>query len=235
MIGGLVALAISAISTAYAILVIRAAPGRRDNVMFGVLAATDAAMVAWRGINVLAGDSIVDEVVTLPCGVATTALAVVTIEFISAFPRRPPMSWGKRIALWVWAASSMLVLIAVDADREWGRSIAEWTFFAPVELLIFWLAYDAWRNTRDRDARTVIAVIAGRWVFGFAVYFIAPHVGLFEQAVWAETTGAVVISCVLISTTVLRGELFSLRSSTAEATTIATIGCVVLLGGGAAF
>ena len=38
MIGGLVALAIAAIGAAYAGLVIRAAPHRRDNLMFGLLA-----------------------------------------------------------------------------------------------------------------------------------------------------------------------------------------------------
>ena len=55
MIGGVVALAIAAIGAAYAGLVIKADPHRRDNIMFGALALTDATMTAWRGINVLSG------------------------------------------------------------------------------------------------------------------------------------------------------------------------------------
>jgi len=86
---GVLPLAIAAIGAAYAGLVIRAAPNRRDNVMFGLLAMTDAAMTAWRGVNVLAGDSIVNSAVTLPCAIATIVLAVFSIDFMASFPRRP--------------------------------------------------------------------------------------------------------------------------------------------------
>ena len=64
MIGGFIALAIAAIGVAYAGLVFRAAPHRRDNQMFALLAATDAAMTLWRAVNALAGESLVDSAVT---------------------------------------------------------------------------------------------------------------------------------------------------------------------------
>src|SRR5213075_3477265 len=86
--GGIIALAIAAIGAAFAVLVYRSAPHRHDNVVFAALAAVDAIMTAWRGLCVLAGDSIIDSAVTLPCSVGTVMLAVLTFEFVTAFPRR---------------------------------------------------------------------------------------------------------------------------------------------------
>src|SRR4029079_6278144 len=60
-----------------------------------------------------------------------------------------------------------------------------------------------------------------------------PLFGVFEPAVWAETTVATLISFIVIGTAVLRSELFSTRSAAAEAITIATIALLVMLGGGA--
>src|SRR5262249_51766317 len=119
MIGGVVALAIAAVGAAYAGLVIKADPHRRDNLMFGALALTDASMTAWRGINVLSGDSIVTASVTLPCSLATIVLAVFTIEFVYAFPRRAAMTWPWRIALLAWAAAGALVTVLCDWHGEW--------------------------------------------------------------------------------------------------------------------
>ena len=231
---GILPLAIAAIGAAYAGLVIRAAPGRRDNVMFGALALTDAAMTAWRGLNVLVGDSIVDPSVTLPCALATMVMAVISIDFIASFPRRPAMSWRWRGALYVWALVAVAIVIFVDGQHGAGASAAEFVFFLPATLLTIVLGARAWRRTTDRDARTVIAALWFRWCFGFSAYFFGPLLGVFEQAVWLETTVATLISFVLIGTAVLRSELFSIRSAAAEVVVVATIAFVVALGGGAA-
>jgi signal transduction histidine kinase len=227
MIGGVVALAIAAIGAAYAGLVIKADPGRRDNLMFGALALTDAAMTAWRGINVLSGDAIVAPSVTVPCAVATIVLAVFTIEFVFGFPRRECFGWRWRLALIAWALVAAAITVH-DAD------CSEWVFFAPATLLILVLGGRSWLLTSDRDARTVIAVLWFRWVFGFATYFVGPSLGIFEQAVWAETLIATLISFVVIGTAVLRSELFSIRGVAAEALLVATIAMMVLLTGGVA-
>ncbi|MBA3393545.1 MAG: hypothetical protein H0T89_12930 [Deltaproteobacteria bacterium] len=229
-LGGIIALAIAAIGTAFAVLVLKAAPHRRDNLVFGALALTDAVMTAWRGLNVLAGDSIIDSAVTLPCSMATVVLAVLTIEFITGFPRRAPMSWRWRLPLLLWGAAAIAMLIA-ESRADMLRTV-QWAFFLPATLLIFALGVRAWRFTTERDARAVIAMLWFRWIFGFSAYFIAPYLGVFERAVWAETTVATMLSFVIIGTAVLRTELFSIRSSVAEAVTIATIALLVVLGGG---
>ncbi len=232
MIGAILSLAIAAIGAAYAGLVIRAAPHRRDNVMFGALALTDAAMTAWRGFNVLSGESIVNASVTIPCSLATIVLALLTIDFVASFPRRPGMSWRWRGLLIAWGLVAAAALVAVDGGYEWRKSLSEWIFFAPATLLVFVLGGVAWGRTRDRDARAVIAMLWFRWAFGFSAYFIGPLLGIFEQAVWAETTFATLLSFVVIGTAVLRSELFSIRSAAAEAVTVATIAFGVALGGG---
>ena len=231
---GLLPLAIAAIGASYAGLVIRAAPNRRDNVVFGLLAMTDAAMTAWRGVNVLAGDSIVTSSVAIPCALATIVLAVVSIEFMVSFPRRPGMRWRWRAPLIAWAIAGGAIVVFIDAKGEWSSSVAEWVFYAPATMLVFALGARAWPHAQDRAARTVIAVLLFRWAFGFVSYFLAPQLGFFEQAAWFEATLATLISFVLIGTAVLRGELFSIRSAAAEAIVCATIALGVVLGGGAA-
>ena len=227
MIGGVVALAIAAIGAAYAGLVIKADPHRRDNIMFGALALTDATMTAWRGINVLSGDSILAASVTLPCALATILLAVFTIEFIVGFPRRAGPSTRWRLALVAWAVAAAAVTIY---DQAWS----EWAFFAPATLLVLVLGARSWRATTDRGARTVIAVLWFRFLYGFATYFLGPPLGIFEPMVWAETAGATLLSFVVIGTAVLRSELFSIRGAAAEALLVATIAMLVALAGGAA-
>ena len=234
MIAGVIPIAIAAIAAAYALLVIRAAPGRRDNLMFGALALTDAAMTTWRGITVLSGDSIVSASVTLPCSIATILLAVFTIDFVASFPRRPGMRWGWRAALIAWGIAGGLVVVLIDWHNDWSHTTSEWVFFAPATLLIMALGYRAWRLTDDRAARTVIAMLWFRWVFGFAAYFLGPALHIFEQFVWAETTGATLISVIVIATAVLRSELFSIRSAAAEALLMTMIALLTLGGGGLA-
>jgi signal transduction histidine kinase len=229
MIGGIIALAIAAIGTAYAGLVLRAASHRRDNLVFGALALTDAAMTAWRGLNVLAGEHIVDSAVTIPCSLCTIVLAVLTIEFLASFPRRPAMRWRWRALVIVWALGGAALLLAAVP-----LAYTQYLYFAPVTFVTFAVGAYAWRRTKERDARTVIAMLWFRWAFGFFAYFVAPRIGIYESAVWAETTFATLVSFIVIGTAVLRNELFSIRSAAAEAIVIATIALVVVLCGGGA-
>ncbi|HWU86567.1 MAG TPA: hypothetical protein VN253_04805, partial [Kofleriaceae bacterium] len=233
MLAGIIVLAVAAIGGAYAVLILRAAPHRRDNLTFGKLALLDAAITAWRGLNVLAGDSLADMAYALPCALGTIGLALLTIEFISAFPRRPSITWRCRIPMVLWAAGA--VALAVLETRGIIRvPVVEWAFFMPVTFVIFAIGARAWRRTTDRAAHTVIAMLWLRWGFGFVAFKIARPLGVFEEAIWFETTVTTLVSFVGIGTAVLRSELFSLRSSMAEVMTIAAVALVVVLGGGAA-
>jgi signal transduction histidine kinase len=233
---GLVPLAIAAIGASYAALVLRGWR-RRDNLMFGLLALTDAVMVAWRGVNVMTGSSITAPSVLVPCMLGTVVLAVLTLEFVSAFPRRPAMRPAWRAAMLVWGAIG--AAIAYTAPQPSNGSdpasiLAEVVFYGPATVLVFVLGAIALRHTQQRDARLVIKVLWFRWAFGFAAYTFGPALGALEAAVWAETTFATLISFVAIGTAVLRGELFSIRSSAAQVLTIAAIAVLVMLGGGGA-
>ena len=234
MNGGYILLAVATISAAYTTLVFRG-HRRRDNVMFGLLALTDAAMTAWRGLNVLTGGSIISYGVLVPCTIGTIVLALLTLEFVSAFPRREPMRWRCRILMLAWGVGALVAASqgAGNMDNV-EHALLEYGFFTPMSLLIFVVGWFAYRRTQQRDARIVIGVLWFRWAFGLVAYMIAPLVGGFEPMVWAESTGAVLISCIVIGTAVLRSELFSIRSSSAEVITIATIGLLVILGGGGA-
>jgi signal transduction histidine kinase len=232
---GLLTLAIAAIGVAYGGLVIRAAPKRRDNLVFGVLAMTDALMILWRGVAVLSGESIVSNVVTLPCAMGTIAMALITMEFLWSFPRRAPMPWGLRVALIAWGLVGVASIAFIDSGKPFSAfRLAEVTFYSPATLVIFLLGWRAWRKTNDRDARIVIGMLWFRWAFGTLAYMLGPMFGFFEEAVWAETLLATLVSFVVIGTAVLRSELFSLRSAAAEATCAATIALTVVLGGGGA-
>jgi signal transduction histidine kinase len=233
---GLAPLAIATIGASYAALVLRGWR-RRDNLVFGLLALTDAAMTAWRGINVLTGGSIVSPGVLVPCALGTIALALLTIEFVSAFPRRAPMRWAWRAALLAWGALGAVVsLVTLDPGNtvEPTGVVAELVFFTPATVVVFLLGLRAYRLTDQRDARLVIAVLWFRWASGFATYHLAPLLGLFEAAVWIDATFVTLISFVVIGTAVLRSELFSIRTSAADVVTIATLALLVMLGGGTA-
>ena len=233
MNAGLIPLAIATVGAAYAALVLRGAP-RRDNVVFGLLTLTDAAMTAWRGMNVLTGGSIISRGVLVPCTIGTIILAMLTLEFIAGFPRGRAMSWRWRIPMLVWGIGA-LAFATVESVGPWGATTyLEVFFFAPMTLVIFVAGGFAYRRTKQRDARIVIGVLWFRWAFGFVAYFGGPLLGIFAEAVWAETTVATTVSFVVIGTAVLRTELFSLRSAAAEVVVIATIALLVMLGTGAA-
>jgi len=233
VIGGLLTMLIAAIGAAYGGLVIRAAPTRRDNLMFGMLAMTDAAMILWRSVNVLSGQSIISPTVTLPCAIGTVIMALITLDFLSGFPRRKPMRWRWRLLLIAWGASAIMTTAFIDGGKQWSAlRIAELTFFIPNTLVVFVLGAIAWRRTDDRSARIVIAMLWFRWGFGLAAYSLGPILGVFEQAVWAETTVATLIAFVVIGTAVLRSDLFSIRSAAAEVTLVTTMAIAVVLGGG---
>lgn len=231
MIGGAIALMIAAIGAAYAGLVIRAAPHRRDNLVFGALAALDASMTMWRGVNALSGESVADATSTIPCAFGTIALALVSVEFIVSFPRRPAMAWKWRLGLWAWALFAVFRVIDHPSIDRLDYLDAEFTFFLPLTILIMVLGVRTLARTAEAPARIVIIALGFRWLFGFSAYFFGPLLHIFEAAVWAETTFATLVSFFVIGTAMLRSDLFSLRSTAAEVVTIATIGFGIALGG----
>lgn len=233
MNAGIIPLAIALVGASYAILTLRNAH-RRDNLVFGILIFVDAAMTAWRGLNVLTGGSIVSRGVLVPCTMGTIALALITYEFISSFPNHRPMRWRWRILLIIWGALAMLSA-AYPIDGPWGaHSLVQYVFFIPSFVGMIVLCVFAYRRTNARDARIVVATIAFRWTVGFLAYNVAPLFGVFEEGVWAETTVGSMIGFVIIGTTVLRSELFSLRNAGAEVVTIASLAFFVLLSTGGA-
>jgi signal transduction histidine kinase len=229
LIAGLIPLAIAKIGAAYAVLVLRGWR-RRDNLMFGLLALTDAAMTAWRGINVLTGDRITAPSVMVPCEFATIVLAMLTLEFVSAFPRRPAMAWRWRAAMLAWGAIGVVVV----ARSGRFAMTSELGFFGPTTALIAVVSARAFRATPRRDARIVLAMLWLRWGWGFFGSALGPRLGVLEASVWAEATGVTLISLMVIGTAILRSDLFSIRSSAAEVLTIATIALLVALAGGGA-
>ena len=233
MNAGLIPLAIAVIGASYAGLMLKNR-SRRDNLVFGILVLVDAGMTAWRGLNVLTGGSIVSKGVLVPCTIGTIALALLSFEFVTSFPRRQPMRWPFRIALIVWGASA-IALAVWNVDGPWQQNTAiEVGFFAPATILMFVLIGIGYRRTQQSDARIVLSMLAFRWAFGFFAYFLAPVLGIFEEAVWAETTIGSIIAFVVIGTAVLRTELFSARSAVAEVVTIAGLAVLVMLGAGGA-
>ena len=234
MIGGLLSLVIAAIGAGFGIVVIRAAPKRRDNVVFGILAMTDAAMIVWRGVNVLAGDTIVSAAVTLTCAVGTIVMALVSMEFLAAFPDRSAMRWRWRAPMLVWGAVA-IASVALQSGQAWSRMlVSEYGFFVPATIVVIGLGIRGWRQTNSRAARVVIGMLWFRWAFGTLAYLLGPLLGFFEEAVWAETTFATLASFIVLGIAVLRTEMFSFRSAAGEGLVAGTMALVVVLGGGGA-
>ena len=230
---GLIPLAIATIGAAFAGLVLRGYP-RRDNRVFGVLVLLDAAMSAWRGLNVVTGGSITSPGVLVPCGFGTIALSVLTFEFVTAFPRRPAVRWRWRAPIIVWSAAAV-VMSMVSIGGPWReRTAVTFGYFVPITALILVLCVRAYRLTRQRDAHVVLAMLAFRWICGLASYTVAPLFGAFEDAVWAESVIATPIAYVVIGTAVMRTQLFGLRSAAVEIVTITAIATVIMLATGAA-
>ena len=228
---GFIPLAIAMIGAGYATLLLR--NGRRyDHAVFGVLCAVDAAVTAWRGINVLAGVSIIAKGVLVPCTFGTIMLAMLTFEFLGAFPNKTPMKWRWRGALYLWSAIG-ICLATVDTDGPWGPTTTiEVFYFLPMSFVLWFVAFRSYRRATRRDERIVILMLSFRWVCGTFAYCIGPLVGLFKEGVWAETTAGALIGFVIIGTTVLRTELFSPRAAFAEVVTLATLALLVVLGAG---
>ncbi|MBW8773194.1 MAG: hypothetical protein JF590_07900, partial [Gemmatimonadetes bacterium] len=220
---GLIPLAIAAIGGSYGILVLRGWH-RRDNLMFGLIAVTDALITAWRGVNVLTGGSLVARGVITPCMYGTIVLALLTPEFIVAFPRRRPMSWRWRALLLAWGvAGAILSWNAREPGNfvDRGELLAELVFYIPATLLVFGLGLRTYLRTPERDAGTVT------WIVG-------PMIGHFEALAWFESTFAAGVSFAVIGGMMLRSELFSIRSSSVEVLTYAAFGVLIMLGGGGA-
>ncbi|HEX4421698.1 MAG TPA: ATP-binding protein [Kofleriaceae bacterium] len=233
---GLIPLAIAAIGAAYSAIVLRGWR-RRDNLMFGLLALTDALMTAWRGLNVLTGGSIVSRGVLTPCAFGTIILALLTLEFVAAFPRQRPMAWRWRAVMLAWGASGVVIAATITEPGNFAdpsNLIAELTFYTPATLLVFGVGLRSFLRTSQRDARIVIGVMWFRWFAGTLTWVLGPLLGGFEAMAWIETTFATMVSFAVIGTAVLRSELFSIRSSAVEVVTIATCGLLVVLGGGGA-
>jgi signal transduction histidine kinase len=231
---GVVIMLIAAVGAAYAGLVLRAAPHRRDNALFGALALVDAGMTAWRGVNVLAGWPIVTPAVTVPCAFLVVVMAVISLEFMASFPRRPAPARKWTCAVIGWGLIGVGVLVVSPPHSTVGFWMPELTFYLPSTLVIFGLAARAWRTTTDRNARAVIAALCFRWLSGLLAFFVGPLVDHLELFVWLDTMVASPVSFVVIGTAVLRNDLFSLRSTAAEVLTIAAIGSLAVLGGGGA-
>src|ERR1043165_9078263 len=127
--------------------------------MFGLLALTDALMVAWRGVNVLTGGSIIAASVLVPCMLGTIVLALLTLEFVTAFPRRPAMPARWRAAMLVWGAIGAAIAYTAAPPSNGSGSVsipAEVVFYGPAMVLVFVLGAIALRRTQQRDARLVI-------------------------------------------------------------------------------
>ena len=232
MIAGLVPLAIAAIGAAYAALVLR--DWRRcDNLTFGLLALTDALITGWRGLNVLTGAAITAPAVLVPCMFATIVLAMFTLEFVAGFPRRPAMAWRWRGPMLAWGGVGVALGVA-SVVAGFSSSVPEDAFFVPSTVLIFVVSARAYRRTPRRDARIVIAILAFRWGCGLFAYAVGPALGVFEPALWVESTIVTLTSLAVIGTVVLRGDLFSIRSSAAEVLTIAAFALLVVVAGGGA-
>ena len=207
--------------------------------MFGVLVIVDAAMIAWRGLNVIAGSgSIVMGAVLLPCAIGAIVLAPLTIEFVVGFPRRPPLCarWRALLVAWAGAAVAGTIAYAAGAPRDVYEvnPVLQLGYYTPITLLILAIIAAAYRRTPERDVRIVLAMLAFRWLAGTLTYSLGPAFGVFEEALWAESVGATTIAYVVIGATVLRTELFSLRSAAAELVTLAAIAWLVMLGAGGA-
>ncbi|HEY0192192.1 MAG TPA: hypothetical protein VGC42_13820, partial [Kofleriaceae bacterium] len=233
---GSIPLAIAAIGASYAVLVLRGWR-RRDNLMFGLIALTDSLMTAWRGVNVLTGGSIVARGVMSPCMFGTIVLAMLTPEFIVAFPRRRPMAWRWRALLLAWGVVGAVLAARIRQPGDFADSrelVAELVFFLPATFLVFALGLRAYWQTPQRDARIVIAVLWFRFGAGTITWVVGPLIGHFEALAWFEATFATGVSFAVIGGMMLRSELFSIRSSSVEVLAYAAFGVVIMLGGGGA-
>ena len=227
MLAGKALLTIALIGAAYASLVLRAAPERRDNRLFFVIAMMDAAMVAWRGIHLLAGGRIVDLACLMPCGVGTMGLAIVCVDFMWGFPGRRGLSWPVRGLMIAWAIVFSVLMLASNEEGIW-RGVVSFGFYSPMTLIICAVGVRTWRRTRTVGVRLIVAALVFRWVYGNVAYTIGQYTGTLESWLWFETTGSVLLSFVVIGHAILRDELFRVRGAAAEVLGATVFGTLIL-------
>ncbi len=220
-------IAIAVLGVAYSSMVLRAAPGRRDNQLFFAIAILDVTMVAWRGVFVLTGGSILDSWCLTPCSVATTVLATLSVEFLWGFPghARTPRRL-RAIVVGMAVAASTYMLASPRAPH--GMTIVSWAYFMPITATICAVGVRAWRRTRTLGVRLIVGALVFRWVYGVLAFLIGQATGTIEILLWIETTAAVLISFVVIGHAILRDELFRVRGALAETMGVTVFGTIVL-------
>jgi signal transduction histidine kinase len=224
---GALLLAIAVVGAAYCSMVLRAAPRRRDNRLFFAIGILDVTMVAWRGVFVLSGGTIVDAWCLAPCSVGTTVLAIICVEFLWGFPNHPRMPWSLRAALIVASIAASIYMTLFPAITP-GMRFISFAYFLPVTLTICIVGVRAWRRTRTVGVRLIVGALLFRWVYGFVAYLVGELTGTLEALLWIETTAAVMVSFVVIGHAILRDELFRVRGAAAEAMGVTVIGTLVL-------
>ncbi|HTJ45251.1 MAG TPA: ATP-binding protein [Kofleriaceae bacterium] len=220
-------IAIAVLGVAYATLVLRAAPGRRDNQLFFAIAILDVAMVAWRGAQVLTGHRLVDPSCLTACSVGTTLLATLCVEFLWSFPSQRPMPWSLRGLLVAMAIGASALMIATPRETPW-RLVVSYGYFLPITAIICTVGVRAWRRTRTVGVRLIVGALLFRWVYGFFAYMVGELTGTLEQLLWIETTAAVLVSFVVIGHAILRDELFRVRGAMAEALGATIFGTLIV-------
>jgi signal transduction histidine kinase len=224
---GLLLIAIAVLGAAYSSVVLRAAPQRRDNRLFFAIAFMDVAMVAWRGVFVLSGASIIDAWCVLPCSIGTTVLATVCAEFLWGFPGHARMPWSLRGAL-IGASAAASIYMALRPVNAPGLRLISFAYFMPMTLTICVVGVRAWRRTRTVGVRLIVGALLFRWVYGFVAYLVGELTGTLETLLWIETTAAVLVSFVVIGHGILRDELFRVRGAAAEVLGATVIGTLVI-------
>jgi signal transduction histidine kinase len=219
---------IALIGVAYALLVLRAAPRRRDNQQFFAIGLLDAAMVVWRAVEVMTGHRITDASCLTTCSIGTTVLATLCVEFLWSFPGQPRApTWLRALTIAMAAAASAIMMFTPHLPGTW-HELVSFGYFLPITALICAVGVRAWRRTHTVGVRTIVAVLLGRWVYGFFAYMIGEATGTLETLLWLETTVAVLLSFVVIGHAILRDELFRVRGAAAEVLGAVVFGTLIL-------
>jgi signal transduction histidine kinase len=227
VMAGLGLLCIAALGLAYAALVWRAAPTRRENRVFGALAFVDAIQVAWRGAMVAIGYPISADVVLDPCSIATMGLAILSAEFLWDAAGTGPLPRWIRAALWVSSLVAAVLLVALPAGSVPARTVQN-VYFTPVTFTIVALGVRALVRSRRVGIRLIAGALIFRWLFGHLVYTLGVSLGILSEMLWAESTAAVLVSCIVIGHAILRDQLFSVRGAMHQAVLYSLFGVMIV-------